>query len=429
MLFEAMIPFKPTRPSWMDCEPSESTLSYMGQLTPTSSSPCSRLNHDSLCEIIYWCAEILHPRGLSSVYNPGDEEYMEVRGELGWIVLTHVCQHWREVVIGLPALWGRILPIFPTAFDVVHERARGAPIAVAYVESSSTAAPRDAAMLRLIREHPERLSSLTIHAHSDLLSGLCDKEYPFLQSFVLQQLPPFRFGMLPPFRFEMFDKNPPLVAPVLTELSMFGYLTPVVAPNLVSLHIRVEPDSRATVTHVLECLQQFPMLESLSLDDAFHMTDTVITENNAHMGLVVRLDRLKKANITAHSLVFSALWKHLSIPVTTGLYVSLFNLFRYSHELPPIQPAASVFRDLLLTYDSLRIMRSAGRWATPGIAFSSSKSASSLTIASPNGLPHSLGDFRDLYDAITPHPLQKTKYASSKCKIGLSLPTPTSFTE
>jgi hypothetical protein len=379
----------------MTCK--SSTYTHTLALTLVSSSPCSRLDYDTLCEIFYWCAEMDPPRALSTGHALCDGENARIGSDLGWIVLTHVCRQWREVALNLPVLWGRILFIFPTAFDAVFERARWAPIAAFYVEDSNMIISGNAAILHLIQEHPDRLSSLTIHASRNLLSELIGKEYPHLQSLVLQD-------QFSPLTYEALDENPPLTAPVLTELSMFGYITPIVASGLLSLNIRggTEAGSRTTIAHVLGCLQHFPMLESLTLEDAFHATDPADAEQNAYMGITVRLPHLKKASITADSLVFAALWRHLSTPPIIELSVSLMDSSHFGSVPLPMQPAASVLRDLLPAYDSLRIMQTSGRWAMPGLIFFSSTSANTLTIVSASRPLRSFGEFHEFFDAFLP---------------------------
>jgi hypothetical protein len=113
------------------------------------------------------------------------------------------------------------------------------------------------------------------------------------------------------------------------------------------------------------------------------------------MNIAVRLDHLKKASITTHSLVFAALWKHLSVPPTIKLFVSLLDSLPPHRGPPPMQLVASVLLDILPTYNLFLMIQSTSGWVTPSIAFSSSTSASSFTIGSARGKYISLSGLRD----------------------------------
>ncbi|KAI0318684.1 hypothetical protein OF83DRAFT_1034586, partial [Amylostereum chailletii] len=49
-------------------------------------------------------------------------------GDLGWIVLAHVCQYWRQVILDSADLWAQIVCEFPVARDEIFTRAKAAPL-------------------------------------------------------------------------------------------------------------------------------------------------------------------------------------------------------------------------------------------------------------------------------------------------------------
>jgi hypothetical protein len=186
---------------------------------------------------------------------------------------------------------------------------------------------------------------------------------------------------------------------------MVGYLTPVIASDLASLHIGGGHEARTTIGHLLEMLHQFPMLEELSLHDVLPGNPDVIAEQlEACMGRIVRLDYLKKVTITANGQAVASLWKHLSLRAITELSVTLYDTVRFGHGPSHAQSAVSEFRNLLPTHDSLRIMRSANTSNMPGIVFYSSTSTNSFTLISPNIPPQSshLIGIRELVGACAP---------------------------
>ncbi|KZV71886.1 hypothetical protein PENSPDRAFT_650309 [Peniophora sp. CONT] len=47
---------------------------------------------------------------------------------LGWITATHICRRWRMLLISLSSLWATVVCKIPPAFEIILERARGAPL-------------------------------------------------------------------------------------------------------------------------------------------------------------------------------------------------------------------------------------------------------------------------------------------------------------
>ncbi|KAI0310973.1 hypothetical protein OF83DRAFT_1045166, partial [Amylostereum chailletii] len=49
-------------------------------------------------------------------------------GRLGWVALSHVCHHWRCMLLDMPSLWAAHVCAFPTALDVFLERSQMCPL-------------------------------------------------------------------------------------------------------------------------------------------------------------------------------------------------------------------------------------------------------------------------------------------------------------
>ncbi|KZV61712.1 hypothetical protein PENSPDRAFT_592456, partial [Peniophora sp. CONT] len=46
-----------------------------------------------------------------------------IKGDLGWVRLSHICRAWRDLCIDTPSLWGRAIGRLPRALPVFMERA------------------------------------------------------------------------------------------------------------------------------------------------------------------------------------------------------------------------------------------------------------------------------------------------------------------
>jgi hypothetical protein len=292
---------------------------------------------------------------------------------LGWITLTHVCHRWRLILMEEATLWSRILCIFPTAFDIILERARDAPLTIDYIlEGRPDIFKSAAARISLIRDHPERLGSVDVHANFDILSFLSGKSYPHLQSLGLKAPYPSAPGFV---RFFYGDLKP-IIAPNLVHLTMRGCIAPFDAPMLRSLCLvgSLFHGWAITITQALDLLECCPLLEEFITSDAFHADDHIFSEREVCSGRMVQLPRLKSLSITTNGLAFSALWDHISPSKNIAVEIKAFDSMTAGNpsHIPDI---FNSIRRLLTTYDTLQVRPSHTRFLSfPGMRLSSSTS-------------------------------------------------------
>ncbi|KAI0043046.1 hypothetical protein FA95DRAFT_444115 [Auriscalpium vulgare] len=107
---------------------------------------------------------------------------------LGWITVTHVCQHWRQVALYNPTLWAREVSSHPAWTQVRLERSKDALISVkhgisprAYIE-----APSAVAALRCALTESRRIEEFYLREDSSLMKSILDEyfhsPFPFLHT-------------------------------------------------------------------------------------------------------------------------------------------------------------------------------------------------------------------------------------------------------
>ena len=105
--------------------------------------------------------------------------------KLGWIGVTHVCQHWRQVALGDSSLWARIKGISPNSNGISEMlvRARNAPL---IIDFAGTPVPEILSNFtpHIFRIRELRLRDLSL-LHPQGLRDICALEAPALEHFEL----------------------------------------------------------------------------------------------------------------------------------------------------------------------------------------------------------------------------------------------------
>ncbi|KAI0063927.1 hypothetical protein BV25DRAFT_1837462 [Artomyces pyxidatus] len=95
--------------------------------------------------------------GLHALHDPPRKRY------LGWMKITHVCQHWRAIAIDAISLWRNIdMDIGAKWVDTMLNRARGSPV----VLSNSLDHPVAKPMVEVVIKHIAQTRELSIHGGS-----------------------------------------------------------------------------------------------------------------------------------------------------------------------------------------------------------------------------------------------------------------------
>ncbi|KAH9969375.1 hypothetical protein BGW80DRAFT_630910 [Lactifluus volemus] len=149
---------------------------------------------------------VLPPELLSRIFHflVLEEPSWSTSESLGWIKITHVCQHWRQVALEDSSLWTTISG-YPESSDWITEmlaRAKLAPLTIDLTEAPSK---------EIFSLFPSRLS----YIRELRLHGLSLYHIPFVQKLCSQGAP-----ILEHFELNMSDVNSPVSLP-LSELKFF----------------------------------------------------------------------------------------------------------------------------------------------------------------------------------------------------------------
>ncbi|VDB95898.1 unnamed protein product [Peniophora sp. CBMAI 1063] len=85
------------------------------------------LQADIMSEIFEWLA----------VISPAQQGNHRATADMGWILATHVCRHWRHVALNLGKLWAGVVCSLPnvSSMEEIRKRARSCPLRVSIVDS------------------------------------------------------------------------------------------------------------------------------------------------------------------------------------------------------------------------------------------------------------------------------------------------------
>ncbi|KZV66806.1 hypothetical protein PENSPDRAFT_736913 [Peniophora sp. CONT] len=263
------------------------------------------LPDDVLCEIFYAVASLLPPASMEPVEAHLRDRYMAYqrymtdqhrlpRGGLGWIRLTHVCQRWRDILLGtgMARLWGRVAFAYPSsnAFPTLLARSRNA-LADVFLHTTPGAGPHmsfEPLRMQAALETLPRAWSLKLHTSvsHNLLSLFSEPLHaPRLQELNLV----FEYGRTPWAR-DVFEEG--AAVPTATDISFEGpnvemasiqllrlrtgsILLPrlnFMLPSLRRLAIGIHDDTRAHISDLrwlVSLLRTSTLLETLSLDIHF----------------------------------------------------------------------------------------------------------------------------------------------------------------
>ncbi|VDB87097.1 unnamed protein product [Peniophora sp. CBMAI 1063] len=255
---------------------------------------------------------------------------------LGWLVLSHVCRHWREVAIAWsPSYWAAIATDFAytgsggkDSPEVLVSRARDQPLTLNMI--SSNLRPKSKRLQKryshLSRLASERLSEdRVLHLHDQLfadvwwLRDLPGARRPQLKTLRLEHRP-ISHSHMHSFMvlLRVIAKLPPLDAPNLHKLEISGFHLPILAPSLQSLKLDYAPPlcgKTIPLSAVLDILRQTPQLRNLELATSIFMSEADVDDGVG----VIPLPHLQSISLSGGSIIVARLWRILGEPVDAML--------------------------------------------------------------------------------------------------------------
>lgn len=262
-----------------------------------------------------------------------------------WISFTHVCTHWREVALSIPALWSDI--VLPCRLNWVREllvRSQSAPL---YIHHRISTPPHrrteDLHALQLALGALQRIRLLKLCLPWETyqkVAPLLHAPAPRLKHLALYTSNILScIGRAPPVLPLSFDVHPQLETLDLSAYSV-SWSDLASCRNLRSFSIDYAPFMRPTlhtVAEVLNTLRGLPLLEVLCLTNVMLAPLPTDTQAGFNQSTVVTLAHLKQLVLCGDAAPCASLLDHLLHPSNTRME------FNYSHiadtEFPLLLPS------------------------------------------------------------------------------------------
>ena len=259
--------------------------------------------------------------------------------KLGWIGVTHVCRHWRQVALNDSSLWARIGGVSPRAQWVskMLVRARNAPLAIDMVSPS----------LEILSMFPPHISHirelrLTNMNHSQGIQEICSLEAPALEHFEL------RVSVAAPVAFcqlagtTLFNGQ----APKLRTFSLYQISIPwslIPRGQLTQLKVNTQggiiyPDisSPSDSLQLIDLLIDSPDLEVLALEFCI---PTMLSQ--VSRGQSIYLPRLSRLCLGGSTATVTNLLKMLKLPSSASLHLNCISENSSTHAYHLVLPVIS----------------------------------------------------------------------------------------
>lgn len=283
-----------------------------------------------------------------SLSNPPNSHHSgyHTSSKLGWIPVSHVCRHWREVALHSPDLWSDIaFNIGPFWTQAMLERSKSAPISI----SSSYSRQPGYAQFDPRRINQSIISRHLHHIQSIDLNGMADSDLiPFVE-LLNQPIPMLQEVRLLPLQE---GKGPPKLAlpnnllnrhaPTLRSISLQGCAFPwgpFSFTCLVILEVKFrQPETAQTFDsssfiRSLDMLANSPALESLTLHNCFPRSSAAPVDYRP-----IRLSNLTRLNVAGFVNVLVDVTKFLKFPDTTRLHLTCLSLTGFRDDYDSILP-------------------------------------------------------------------------------------------
>ena len=191
---------------------------------------------------------------------------------LGWIKVTHVCRHWRQVALDDSSLWARIW-VARTNRKWISKMLARAKSALLDIEFNAVGRSSPEALLTILSHlsHTRKFCSRNLSLlHFDSVRKICHWEAPALEHFELTST------AYPPITFRHLEENPLFKghAPRLRTFSLSRVIIPwslIPRGQLTQLKIACPDDSKdlyspGDLNQLIDLLVNCPALEILALE-------------------------------------------------------------------------------------------------------------------------------------------------------------------
>ena len=250
-----------------------------------------------------------------------------------WYELAHVCQRWRDVILGSVSYLGlSLVCTYGTPVADMLEHSPPLPLVIDYFYGDCDITDEEGAILALMQR--DRVHRVRLRAPVTCLQKLIavmDEEYPFLEYLIIE--PPQED------RSTILILPGTLQAPNLRHLSLAGFALPIESRLLttavglatVSL-LMIVPSTYFHPHALLHWLSLMPQLETLAILFVFSVPSRGIERQLAHMPIItpITLPNLHYFGLRGVSAYLEALVHRITTPRLERLFINFFNQLTFS---------------------------------------------------------------------------------------------------
>jgi hypothetical protein len=270
---------------------------------------------------------------LSYIFSLVQRKYRQnPREDLGWVVVTHVCQRWRDIARDNPALWVYIPFHRPKWIPEMTRRSRSATFKIKLDFRSFTLAQFSALRL-FLAVHLPRVRSITVHrpllSESDIFLQTLFQELPARSAQCLEH-----FNVRYPARYS-HTFNPMLSVekvlidpPCLKKLKIYGAVdwSSKILTSLTHFILysdgRKSTESPHTYSEFLDALARMPALRKLHLHKV--PLPAPPTEKLSSKSFnIVHLSQLQSILLSGSASTVYNILRHISLPEGTRFRLTL----------------------------------------------------------------------------------------------------------
>ena len=211
-----------------------------------------------------------------------------------WLAVTHVCQHWRQVVLSCPFLWADIITTNYRWTEEMLERSRDVPIHITVDDAGNVQTPCDVRAARLLFSKIHRAQSLVMTCAETILACmpiLFEAEAaPLLEELTITNF--HRSNALDLVERPLFNGKTPCLQFLSLHHCRVLWSSPLFHCDLVYLSLSHIPhDHRPHLQQLLDVLKSLTRLECLQLDEALpnHISSPTDSESLTSLLSVERL--------------------------------------------------------------------------------------------------------------------------------------------